>query len=106
MSQTASFADLRLDWHAGFFPGVPSTNQSARFGPACLSQEERRTGARGFVNSSTVDHQCRSLIQPQCFRVLDWLMRMNTNRSGRLCLGIPPVPVGAGIDENHIFTAA
>jgi hypothetical protein len=74
-----SLPDLRLDGHAGFFPRMPSTEQRAGFGPAGLSQEERRTGARDFVNSSTVDDERRSLREPERSRILNWLVRMNAN---------------------------
>jgi hypothetical protein len=74
-----SLPDLRLDGHTGFFPRVPSTEQRAGFGPAGLSQEERRTGARDFVNSSTVDDERRSLRESERSRILNWLVRMNAN---------------------------
>jgi hypothetical protein len=74
-----SLPDLRLDGHAGFFPRMPSTEQRAGFGPAGLSQEERRTGARDFVNSSTVDDERRSLRESERSRILNRLVRMNAN---------------------------
>jgi hypothetical protein len=98
------FADLRLDRHASLFPRMPSADERTRLRPACLSQEERRTGARGFVNSSTVHHKSRSLIQPQGFRIFHWLVWVNANRPRCLRLRIPSIPLSSRIDENDFLT--
>jgi hypothetical protein len=46
-----------LHGQSGILPRLPSANERSRFFPSRLFQLERRTGARGFVNSSTVKNQ-------------------------------------------------
>ena len=73
-----------LDWHASRLPRSPAPDKRSRFRPARLSQLERRTGARGFVNSGTVDHQRRSLRETLLRSIPNRMMWIDADRSRHL----------------------
>jgi hypothetical protein len=101
-----SDSGFRLDGHTRFFPGMPPANEGARLEPPCLSQQERRTGARGFVNSGTVDNERRALRQAQRGCISDWIVRIDTDCTGSLCIRVAPVSLGARVEENHIASSS
>jgi hypothetical protein len=44
------------DWQPRLLPAIPSPHQGTGFGPSCLPQLLRHTGAGGFLRSGTVGH--------------------------------------------------
>ena len=73
-----------LDGHARRLPRGPAPDERSRLRPARLSQLERRTGARGFVNSGTINHQRRPLRETQRSSIPDGMMRIDADRSRHL----------------------
>src|SRR5688500_8118792 len=99
-----SISGLRLNWHSGILPRAPAPDERTRFRPSCLPQLSNHTGARGFVQSSTVDDERRSLRQSFLGCVADRVIGMDANGVGCLSVRSVAIAISPRVDD-HDFVA-
>jgi len=94
-----------LDRVVARLPTVPAADQRAGFGPSCLSEFLRHTGAGSFVWSSAVGNQPCLLRKFQFLGLYRYvLLRRHAHRAFRLQVACVAASFGAHVEEYDLIS--
>lgn len=92
---------FRLDRKAGIQPGAPTTDQCTHVGPSGVSKLARRTGARRFIHSSTVDDERGVVVETRRSSGANDIVGWNAHGASPLERIVAIGAIRADVDQNN-----